>query len=142
MVTDSPRGSQGELPLSRLAGVQPAAETVSRIWQAAYSSLPPREVAQRTAAHLVGATALTKRDERDGSLTGFAVEHSRTDLTSIDIARFNTLAELRTAVSMTIHALQNGVPLRRSARGGVATATAAMQAVRERERAPLPTDPA
>ena len=41
------------------------------------------------------------------------------------------------AAATAIHA---GVPARRSGRAGAAAATAAIDAVRERERAPLPTD--
>ena len=103
MGTDSVRGPQGELPLSRLAGVQSAAETVARVLQTADSSLHPKEVVKRTVSHLVDATAFDLRDKRDGSLTGFAFKYSQDDLTGINIARYSTSAELRTAVSMTLH---------------------------------------
>ena len=103
MGTDSVRGPQGELLLSRLAGVQSAAETAARILQTANSSLHPKEVVKRTVSHLVDATAFDVRDKRDGSLTGFAFKYSRNDLTGINIARYSTSAELRTAVSMTLH---------------------------------------
>ena len=76
MGTDSVRGPQGELPLSRLAGVQSAAETVARVLQTADSSLHPKEVVKRTVSHLVDATAFDLRDKRDGSLTGFAFKYS------------------------------------------------------------------
>ena len=109
MGTDSVRGPQGELLLSRLAGVQSAAETAARVLQTANSSLHPKEVVKRTVSHLVDATALDVRDERDGSLTGFAFKHSRNDLTGINIARYSTSAELRTAVSMTLHCWAWGV---------------------------------